>query len=152
MECTGRSRLSSGTGQRVWDTNDPDTDHVPPRLSAVPQLSWRIPRRSRPRNTRRGPLEAGEVAALFVSGRGRPVDRRVRRPRSRATSRQGDLTHVGAIRTALGRCGASPSHRYRLEQRHVAGNGERAISGTPAAPTGCRRRIAALSGMPAQQH
>ena len=109
------------------------------------------PRRSRPRDTRGGPLAAGEVAALFVSGRGRPADRRVQRHRLRAASRPGDLTDVGAIGIALRRCGASPSHRHRLEQRHVAGNGERAIPGAIATPAGCRRCIAPISGMPARR-
>ena len=51
-----------------------------------PQLPWRIPRRSRPRDTRRGPLAAREVAALFVSRRGRPADCRVQRHRPQAAS------------------------------------------------------------------
>jgi len=52
---------------------------------------------------------------------------------------------VGAIRIALRRCGAPPSHRHRLEQRHDAGNGERAIPSATATPAGCRRRFASLS-------
>src|SRR5207302_11131854 len=83
--------FSSGTGQPVWDTHNTGADHFPPRVSAVPQLPWRIPRRSRPRDTRHGPLEAREVAALFVSGRGRPADRRVQWHRPRAASRPGNL-------------------------------------------------------------
>ena len=152
VECTGRSRFSSAASQPVWDTDNTGADHFPPRVSAVPQLLWRIPRRSRPRDTRCGALAAGEVATLFVSGRSRPVDRRVQRHRSQAASRSGDLTHVGAIRIARRRCGVSPSHRHRLEQRHAAGNGERAIPGAVATPAGCRRRFAPLSGMPARQH
>ncbi len=152
VECTGRSGFSSATSQQVWDTGNTGADHFSPRVSAVPQLLWRIPRRSRPRDTRRGPLAAGEVAPLFVGGRSRPVDRRVQWYRSQAASRSGDLTHVGAIRVARRRCGVSPSHRHRLEQRHTAGNGERAIPSAAATPAGCRRRIAPLSGMPARQH
>src|SRR6266704_2949877 len=67
VECTGPSKLSSGTGQPMWDTDNTGVDYFPPRVSAVPQLPWRISRRSRPRDTRRGPLAAREVAALFVS-------------------------------------------------------------------------------------
>ena len=152
VECTGRSRFSSATSQPVWDTDNTGADHFSPRVSAVPQLLWRIPRRSRPRDTRRGPLAAGEVAPLFVGGRSRPADRRVQRYKPQAASRSGDLTHVGAIRIARRRCGVSPSHRHRLEQRHTTGNGERAIPSAVATPTRCRRRIAPLSGMPARQH
>src|ERR1035437_3358737 len=71
MECTGCSRLSSGTGESVRDTDDPGADHFPPGISAVPQLPWRIPRRSGPRDTRRGTLAAREAAALSVSGGGK---------------------------------------------------------------------------------
>ena len=62
----GRSRLSSGTGQPVWDGNHAGADHFPARVSAVPQLPWRIPRRSRPRDTCDGPLAARQTAALSV--------------------------------------------------------------------------------------
>jgi integrase/recombinase XerD len=50
MDCTGGSRLSSGTGQTVWDVYDTGADHFPPGVSAVSQLPWRTPRRSRPRS------------------------------------------------------------------------------------------------------
>jgi hypothetical protein len=89
VECTGRSRFSSATSQPVWDTENTGADHVSARVSAVPQLLWRIPRRSRPRDTRSGPLAAGEVAPLFIGGRSRPVDRRVQRYRPQAASRSG---------------------------------------------------------------
>ncbi len=147
-----RCDFSSATSQPVWDTDNTGADHFSPRVSAVPQLLWRIPRRSRPRDTRRGPLAAGEVAPLFVGGRSRPVDRRVQRYNPQAASRSGDLTHVGAIRIACRRCGVSPSHRHRLKQRHTAGNGERTIPSAVATPAGCRRRFAPLFGIPARKH
>ena len=132
VECTGCSRFSSATSQPVWDTDNTGADHFPPRVSAVPQLLWRIPRRSRPRDTTvahwrlaRVPhcLSAEEVDRLIAACSGT----------------------VGAIRIALRRCGAPPSHRHRLEQRHDAGNGERAIPSATATPAGCRRRFASLS-------
>jgi hypothetical protein len=62
------------------------------------------------------------------------------------------LIDAGAIRFALGRCGASPSHRHRLEQRRFAGNGERTIPSAVAPPPRCWRCVAPLSGMPAHKH
>ena len=86
VECTGCSRFSSGTRQQVRGANDAGADHLPPGVSPFPQLSWRISRRSCPRNTRRGPLAPSEVAALFVSRRGRPADRLVQRNRPQKAS------------------------------------------------------------------
>ena len=103
---------------------------------AIPAVAhWRLARLPRC-------LSAEEVDRLIAACNGTD---------SQAASRPGDLTHVGAIRIALRRCGASPSHRHRLEQRHAAGDGERAIPSAVAAPARCRRRFAPLSGMPARR-
>ena len=67
-----------------------------------------------------------------------PVDRRIQRHNARETSRPGDLTDVGSAGIALRRRRRSSPQRHRLEQRHVAGNRERAIPGAIAAPAGCR--------------
>src|SRR5580658_5388584 len=97
VECTGCSGFSSATSQPVWDADNTGADHFSPRVSAVPQLLWRIPRRSRPRDTGRGPLAVGEVAPLFVGRRSRPVDRRGQWYKPQAASRSGDLLMLARL-------------------------------------------------------
>ena len=51
----------------MWRSDNTEADYFPPGVSAVSQLPWRIPRRSRPRDTRRRSLAAGEAAPLSVT-------------------------------------------------------------------------------------